>query len=104
MLRTHKRAQTSRPTSPGTVFASPPPFARFSVPASASLHSPHSELPTPHFRMRFANYSTEGFYDEMFLPDGAPRHRCEALVSRIESLIDGDLQRRQRDAERMLMN
>src|SRR5262245_28016994 len=54
--------------------------------------------------MLFANYSSDGFYDEMFLPDGAPRPRCEALVSRIESLIDGDLQRRQRDAERMLMN
>ncbi len=54
--------------------------------------------------MRFASYSADGFYDEMFEPDGAPRDRCEMLVRRIEALSDGELQRRQRDAERTLMN
>ncbi len=54
--------------------------------------------------MRFASYSSDGFYDEMFLADGTPRARCESLVRRIESLSDGELQRRQHDAERTLMN
>ena len=54
--------------------------------------------------MRFAAYSADGFYDEMFTADGAPRPRCETLVRRIESLSDGELQRRQRDAERTLLN
>ena len=54
--------------------------------------------------MRFTSYSADGFYDEMFQADGQPHPRCEALVRRIESLSDGELQRRQRDAERTLMN
>lgn len=54
--------------------------------------------------MRFGSYSADGFYDEMFQPDGQPRPRCEALVRRIEALCDGELQRRQRDAERTLLN
>jgi uncharacterized circularly permuted ATP-grasp superfamily protein len=54
--------------------------------------------------MRFASYSSDGFYDEMFGDDGLPRVRCEALVRRIESLSDGELLRRQRDAERTLLN
>ncbi len=54
--------------------------------------------------MQFASYSADGFYDEMFLPDGKPRPRCEGLFRRIQSLSDGELQRRQRDAERTLLN
>ena len=54
--------------------------------------------------MRFAAYSADGFYDEMFDVDGTPRPRCEGLVRRIEALSEGELQRRQRDAERTLMN
>jgi uncharacterized circularly permuted ATP-grasp superfamily protein len=54
--------------------------------------------------MRFTSYTADGFYDEMFQADGTPHPRCEALVRRIESLSEGELQRRQRDAERTLMN
>ena len=54
--------------------------------------------------MRFHSYSADGFYDEMFQSDGTPRSRCEVLMSRIEALSDGELQRRQLDAERMMMN
>ena len=54
--------------------------------------------------MRFAAYSADGFYDEMFDVDGTPRPRCEGLVRRIEALSEGELLRRQRDAERTLMN
>jgi uncharacterized circularly permuted ATP-grasp superfamily protein len=54
--------------------------------------------------MRFASYQADGFYDEMFEPDGAPRSRCELLVKRIESLSEGELQRRQTEAERTLLN
>lgn len=54
--------------------------------------------------MRFAKYSTDGFYDEMFEADGSPRSRCEAIVRRVEALSDGELQRRQRDAERTLLD
>src|SRR3954467_12011565 len=54
--------------------------------------------------MRFASYQPDGFYAEMFEPAGAPRSRCEMLVRRIESLSDGELQRRQLEAERTLLN
>jgi uncharacterized circularly permuted ATP-grasp superfamily protein len=54
--------------------------------------------------MRFASYAGDGFYDEMFQSDGSPRSRCELLVRRIESLSDGELQRRQLEAERTLLN
>src|SRR5690242_19424133 len=54
--------------------------------------------------MRFATYSSDGFYDEMFTADGRPRARCESLYHRIEALSDGEIQRRQADAERTLLN
>ena len=54
--------------------------------------------------MRFAAYSADGFYDEMFDVDGTPPPRCEGLVRRIEALSEGELLRRQRNAERTLMN
>ena len=54
--------------------------------------------------MQFTSYSADGFYDEMFQSNGTPHPRCEVLVRRIESLSNGELQRRQRDAERTLMN
>lgn len=54
--------------------------------------------------MRFATYSGDGFYDEMFTADGVPRPRCEGLYKRIEALSDGEIQRRQADAERTLLN
>lgn len=53
--------------------------------------------------MRFDSYKTEGFYDEMFLPDGTVRPQCRALVNRIHSLSDGDFKRRHKGAERALM-
>ena len=54
--------------------------------------------------MRFQAYSSDGFYDELFCDDGTPRNQATLLVQRIESLTDGELQRRQAAAEQMLMN
>ena len=54
--------------------------------------------------MTFENYDTERFYDEMFLPDGAPRPEARQLVERIEGLPDGELVRRHQAAERSLLH
>ena len=54
--------------------------------------------------MTFDGYDPGGFYDEMFLPGGAPRPEARALVDRIDGLPDGELLRRHRAAERALLN
>lgn len=51
-----------------------------------------------------STYETEGFYDEMFLPDGTPRPRAQLLARRLNALSDGELQRRQKAAELALLN
>ena len=54
--------------------------------------------------MRLDNYSTDGFYDEMFDPNGQPRGSAEALAQRLISLSDGELERRQKAADLTLLN
>ncbi len=49
-------------------------------------------------------YRSESSYDEMFLADGRPRPRLEAVVQRLQSLADGELVRHQKSAESMLRN
>ena len=53
--------------------------------------------------MKFDTYRTEGFYDELLLPDGTARGEFSRLVERINSLPPGAFERRQRAAERNLM-
>ncbi len=53
--------------------------------------------------MKFADYSTDGFHDEIFLPDGTPRPEVQLLIDRIESLPDNEFLRRHRAAERALL-
>jgi hypothetical protein len=53
--------------------------------------------------MKFANYDTEGFFDEMFTADNAPREHVRALFDRIEALPKGELRRKHQMAERALM-
>jgi uncharacterized circularly permuted ATP-grasp superfamily protein len=53
--------------------------------------------------MDFSSYDTVGFYDELFDENGAPRPSAKALADRIESLPDGEIQRRQRAAEAALL-
>ncbi len=53
--------------------------------------------------MRFHGYQTEAFFDEVFLPNGTPREGAELLVSKIESLPEGELHRRQQAAERAML-
>ncbi len=48
-------------------------------------------------------YNTEGFYDEMFAPDGSARPAAQILMERIESFPDGELNRRQIAAEYALL-
>jgi uncharacterized circularly permuted ATP-grasp superfamily protein len=57
-----------------------------------------------HFTMRFDTYETLGFYDEMFEADGRPRRRAEMLAQRLQSLSEGELQRRQKAADVALLN
>ncbi len=53
--------------------------------------------------MRFDQYETDGFYDELFEGPGRPRPEARLLVERIQSLSDGDVIRRQAAAEEALM-
>src|ERR1700722_12715847 len=53
--------------------------------------------------MQFTKYQTEGFYDEMFEHDGTARLESQLLLETIESLEEGQLQRCQRAAERLLL-
>jgi uncharacterized circularly permuted ATP-grasp superfamily protein len=54
--------------------------------------------------MRFAQYATGAFFDEMFAGPGRPRTSAGPLVQFIDNLPDGELLRRQRSAERALLN
>ena len=51
----------------------------------------------------FDGYNTDGFYDEMFAPDGKARPAVQMLVERIESFPEGELNRRQIAAEHALL-
>jgi uncharacterized circularly permuted ATP-grasp superfamily protein len=53
--------------------------------------------------MRFDGYDTEGFYDEVFDPQGNPRPGADLLIKRINALPETELQRRQKAAERALL-
>jgi len=54
--------------------------------------------------MRFEDYHTGSFFDEMFEAGCAPRPAARALVQLIETMTDGELLRRQRSAERALLH
>jgi len=41
--------------------------------------------------MKFDGYDTEGFYDEIFNPDGTPRPGADLLVERVNSLPETEL-------------
>ena len=51
----------------------------------------------------FAGYNTDGFYDEMFAPDGSARPAAQMLAERIESFPEGELARRHIAAEHALL-
>jgi uncharacterized circularly permuted ATP-grasp superfamily protein len=53
--------------------------------------------------MKFAQYDPEEFFDEMFVRAGAPRAAAHALTQVIDALPPGEIERRQRSAERALM-
>jgi len=41
--------------------------------------------------LKFESYQTEGFYDEMFRPDGIARPGAKLLQQKIASLSNGEL-------------
>ncbi len=51
----------------------------------------------------FKTYDPEDFYDELIDSDGSPRPGARLLVEKIESLPEGDLALRQREAEALLL-
>jgi uncharacterized circularly permuted ATP-grasp superfamily protein len=53
--------------------------------------------------LSFADYQTDDFYDEMFDENGAPRPDCQALYHRIRNISPDDLIRRQRAADRSMV-
>src|SRR6516165_11051880 len=54
------------------------------------------------FAMHFDGYSTDGFYDEMFEENDAPRPSARVLYERIASVGDTELRRYQCAAEQAL--
>src|SRR3989449_1515462 len=54
--------------------------------------------------MRFTHYDAGEFFDEMFGEHCQPRAIAEALVHFVDALPEGELLRRQRSAERALLN
>src|SRR5712691_7429251 len=53
--------------------------------------------------MQFDTYQTDGFHDEMFDETGAARPEARLLLETIQSLEEGQLERCQRAAERLLL-
>jgi uncharacterized circularly permuted ATP-grasp superfamily protein len=51
----------------------------------------------------FSQYQTDGFFDEMFDEAGQPRTECQLLYQRIRSISPDDLIRRQRAADRSMV-
>ena len=62
------------------------------------------KMATPGATMRFAHYEPGEFFDEMFEATHEPRLAARALSQLIETLPDGELQRRQQSAERALLH
>lgn len=54
--------------------------------------------------MRFDDYETGDFFDEMFEAPGHPRPGSAVLARRLAGLDEGDLRRRQKAAERLLLH
>ena len=53
--------------------------------------------------MNFSQYQAEGFYDEWMAAPGIPRPEARLLVRMMDSLPEGELQRRQQAAERAFL-
>ena len=71
------------------------PRSRLSAVQSQSLGAPALEP--------FGRYETDGFYDEMFDDAGQPRTDCQPLFQRIRRISPDDLIRRQRAADRSMV-
>ena len=54
--------------------------------------------------MKFEHYQTGPFFDEMFEDGCEPRAGAQALFQLIETMVDGELLRRQQSAERVLLH
>jgi uncharacterized circularly permuted ATP-grasp superfamily protein len=52
----------------------------------------------------FNQYIPHSFYDELFRSDGTPRLFAESLVQQVNALSQGELRRRQKAAEKTLLN
>lgn len=52
----------------------------------------------------FADYHTQGVYDEMFLPDGQPRPHYRALHDRLAQLTPDEMAQHRRDADLAFLN
>ncbi len=54
--------------------------------------------------IRFSHYDPEGFYDELYEEKGQPRPGSALLLRKFASLPEGELQKRQEAAERVILN
>lgn len=53
--------------------------------------------------LNFSGYSTNGFYDELFLEDGSPRPEATVLIDALHNLPPGELSRRQDFIDKAMM-
>ena len=54
--------------------------------------------------LKFSDYDTDGFFDEMFDDRCVPRPAASLLASRLKCLAPGELPRRQKAADTALLN
>ena len=54
--------------------------------------------------MNFGEYSTDGYYDELFDAQNHPRPQASVLIDRINALAPGELELRQHTAEQMMFH
>jgi uncharacterized circularly permuted ATP-grasp superfamily protein len=53
--------------------------------------------------MALTHYQPAGFFDETFAPDGRPRTGCQAMVTRLQDLTEGELDRLQKSADAAML-
>jgi len=74
-----------------------------SVAARKQRDGRHSAADKGQSLLKFKNYQTDRFYDELFESADQPRPGARILINRINGLGDGELARRQRAAEHSLL-
>jgi hypothetical protein len=96
--RVAKTSLSRHPVKGGTASTMSGKQTQTQTQSSSSSYS----VPASGKQLTFQDYETDGFYDELMDEQGNPRPGVDVLISRIESLENGELLKRQAAAERAL--